>query len=118
MGRDIKILVSFEKEYRAYQGTIAVSIGILRPHAEVEIAEPEALEEEVVRLRPEVVISSRPRTDSSGGVAAWVELSVDPTRPTKICVGGQYAEMVNPTLERLLAVIDELEQLEQTNGDN
>ena len=47
---------------------------------------------------------------------AWVELSVDPTRPSKICVGGRYSESTNPTLEVLLAVIDEVEELIQTNN--
>jgi hypothetical protein len=39
----VRILVSFEPAYRAYQGVIAASIRILRPHAQVETAELDAL---------------------------------------------------------------------------
>ena len=74
-----------------------------------------ALAEAVERFDPELVICSRPNTVDPGGRMAWVELSVDPTRPSKICVGGRYSESTNPTLEVLLAVIDEVEELIQTN---
>jgi hypothetical protein len=53
-----------------------------------------------------------------GGRIAWVELSIDPTRPTKIHVGEQYSEMLNPTLDKLLAVIDELDHAAVTNANN
>jgi hypothetical protein len=47
---------------------------------------------------------------------AWVELSIDSTRVTKVCLGGRYSEVTNPTLEVLLAVIDEVEELIRTNN--
>jgi hypothetical protein len=111
----MRILVSFEPAYLAYQGVIAASIRILRPHTEVEIATLDALGEEVERFDPELVICSQPNTVDPGGRSAWVELSVDPTSPSKVCVGGRYSESTNPTLEVLLAVIDEVEELIQTN---
>jgi hypothetical protein len=42
--------------------------------------------------------------------------SLDSTRPSKVCVGGRYAESTNPTLEVLLAVIDEVKELITTNN--
>jgi hypothetical protein len=51
-----------------------------------------------------------------GGRIAWVELSLESTRPSKVCVGGRYSESINPTLEVLLAVIDEVEELTRTNN--
>jgi hypothetical protein len=42
---------------------------------------------------------------------------VDLLRPTKICVGGSYSERINPTLEVLLTVIDEVEELIRMNED-
>jgi hypothetical protein len=115
---EIKILVAFEDEYRAYRGTLAAAIRILYSHAEVEVVEPETLEEEVKRFKPEMVISSRPRIASSNSVSAWVELSLDYARPTKLHVGRRYSEVVNPTIEELFAIIDELEQLTATDCDN
>lgn len=113
----IRILVAFESEYLAYQDVIATCIRILRPHAEVKDATLDALGEEVERFDPELVFCSRPNTVDPGGRIAWVELSIDATRPSKVCVGGRYLEVTNPTLEVLLAVIAEVEELVQTNND-
>ncbi len=70
------------------------------------------------RFDPQVVISSQPRIASADGVSAWIELSVDSTRPTKIHAGGRCSEMSNPTLDKLLTVVDELEHPGRTNADN
>jgi hypothetical protein len=63
-------------------------------------------------------ISSQPRIPNQDGVSAWIELSVDPSRPTKIHAHGQYSETYNPTLNKVLVVIDELEHRGRTNADN
>jgi hypothetical protein len=112
----MRILVSFEPAYLAYQGVLAASIRILRPHAEVETITLDALGEEVERFDPELVICSRPNTVDPGGRIAWVEISIESTRPSKVCVGGRYSEPTNPTLEVLVAVIDEVEKLTRTNN--
>jgi hypothetical protein len=95
---------------------IASAIRVLRPHAEVQTTTLDALGEAVERFDPELVICSRPNTVDPGGRIAWVELSVDPTRPSKVCVGGRYTESTNLTLEVLLSVIDEVEELVRTNN--
>ena len=69
----------------------------------------DTLEEAVERFEPELVICSRPNFVDPGGRIAWVELSIDSTRASKVCVGGRYSESTNPTLEVLLTVIDEVE---------
>jgi hypothetical protein len=111
------MLVAFEEDYRAYRDVLAAAIRILRPQAEVENASLESLGERIEHFDPELVVCSRPNTVDPGGRIAWVELSIDPTRPSKVCVGGRYSESTNPTLEVLLAVIDEVEELIQTNTD-
>jgi hypothetical protein len=95
---------------------IASAIRVLRPHDEVQTTTLDALGEAVERFDPELVICSRPNTVDPGGRMAWVELPVDPTRPSKVCVGGRYSESTNPALEALLAVIDEVEELIQMNN--
>ena len=112
----MRILVAFDPEYQTYQGVIAASVRILRPHAEVKTATLDRLGDEVKRFDPELVICSRPNTVDPGGKIAWVELSVLTTRPSKICVDGRYSESINPTLEILLSVIDEVEELKRTDG--
>jgi hypothetical protein len=77
----------------------------------VETVGLEALGEKVDRFDPQVVISSLSRTAGSDSVSAWIELSIDPARPTKIHTGERCSEMLNPTLDKMLAVIDELDRL-------
>jgi hypothetical protein len=78
----------------------------------------DTLGEAVERFDPELVICSRPNIVDPGGRIAWVELSIDSTRSSKVCVGGRYSESTNPTLEVLLTVIDEVEELIQTNDNH
>jgi hypothetical protein len=110
-------LVAFEDEYRAFREVIAASIRVLRPRTQVEIAELDALAEEVERFDPHLVFCSQPNTVDPGGRPAWVEIPIDPTRPTRVCIGGRYSEQTNPTLEVLLGIVDEVEeQLARTEG--
>jgi hypothetical protein len=109
------VLVALEKDFRAYQDTLATAIWVLRPHAEVETASLEALPERLERFDPELVICGGHEAVDSGGRPAWVELSMDPLQPTRIWVGERYSERTNPTVDVLLAVIDEVEELIQTN---
>ena len=97
---------------------IAAAIRVLRPHAEVETATLEALGEEVERFDPELVICTQPNTVDAGGRIAWVELSIDPTQPSKVCIGGRHSEWTNPTVDVLLAVIDEVEEFTRTDDHN
>ena len=108
-GADIRILVALEDDYRAYREVIAASIRILRPHAEVETAALEALEGELERFDPQVVICGGHEDVEVDSRPAWIELSLDPTQPTKISVGARYLERINPGVEALVEVIDELE---------
>jgi len=100
-----------EEDYRAYREVIAVGIHALRPHTEVASVRLEELEEAMARLDPDVVISSMATRAGSRERLAWVELSLDPDRPSMICVGGRYSERSNPGLDVLLKVVDEAEQL-------
>lgn len=113
----MRILVAMEDEYRIYRDMIAAAILILRPRAEVETTGLDALGEQVTRFDPQVVVCSRPNTMDQGDKLAWVQLPLDPTRSTKVCVGGRHSELTSPTLEVLLGVIEETEKLVQTKGD-
>ena len=108
---DIRILVALEDEYRAYREVIAVGINALRPHTEVTSVGLTELEVELARLDPDVVISSVAAKAGFGERLAWVELSLEPARPSMVCVGGRYSERINPDLEALLEVVDEAERL-------
>src|SRR5215213_9333682 len=112
----MRILVSFEPAYHAYQGVIAASIQVLRPHTEVETTTPETLGETIERLDPEIVICNRPNTVDPNGRVAWVELSLDSIRPSKICLGGRHVESTNPTLKFFLKLIHHIHNIINTHN--
>ena len=99
--------MALEDDYRAYRETIAAALRVLRPSAEVKSTTIEALEEDLERFDPQVVICGYEGVEPDDR-AAWVDLSLDPTRPTKISVGGSSLELTNPRVEDLLEVIDKL----------
>ncbi len=108
---DLRILVALEDDYRAYREVIAAALQVLRPHVEVATTGLDTLKEEVTRLDPHVVVSELPATAGSGDRLAWVQLSLDPTRPTKLWLDESYLERKNPTLEVLLEAVDEAGRL-------
>ena len=108
----MRILVCLENDYRTYREVIAAGIQILRPHTEVVTAELDVLKEEVQHFDPHLVICSLPATACNGDIFCWVQLSLkSSTEPSVVCVDGRYSEHDNPTLEELLGVLDEVEQL-------
>jgi hypothetical protein len=113
---EIKIIIAFEDEFRAYQSTLAATIRLLRPDAEVVTAEPEKISGVAKRFGPDIVIGSRCKDADLEGVPAWIELSLDPAQVTKVNVDGEYSEMANPTLDKLLAIIEEVAHLTQTSN--
>ncbi len=102
------MLVAIEDDYRVYRETIAAGLRILRPHAEVKDAPLEALEEELERFDPQVVICGGHADVEPDDRLIWIELSLDPTQPTKISIYGRHLERTNPTVEELLKAIDEV----------
>ena len=108
----MRILVCLENDYRTYREVIAACIQILRPHAEVVTAQLDVLEEKVRRFDPHLVICSLPATAGYGDILCWVELPLESSiQPTVVCIDGRYSEHDNPTLEKLLRVLEEVEQL-------
>ena len=103
------MLVAIEDDYRIYRETIAAGLRILRPHAEVKDAPLEALEKELERFDPQVVICSSHKDPEPNGGRTWITLSLDPTQPTRISAGGRYLERINPTVGELLEIIGESE---------
>ena len=65
------------------------------------------------RFGPDIVRGSRSEDGDLEDVRAWIELAVDPARSTKVRVDGQYSEVVNPTLDKLLVIIEEVAQLKR-----
>ena len=98
--------MALEDDYRVYREMIAAGLRILRPGAEAESSTMEALEEELEGFDPQVVICDGLADVEPDDRLVWIELSLDPTQPTKISIYGRHLERTNPTVEELLEVID------------
>jgi hypothetical protein len=97
-----RILVA--NELTSYRETIAMVIRELHPHVEVFEADPETLDMEVARLRPDLVICSRITSLVRDVVPNWVELYPDCEPFSTLCIGGERRAMEDVQLSDLLAV--------------
>ena len=98
-------------EPRSYGQVIGNAIQKLRPHLDVVVVEPENLVSEAEVLHPELLFSHLQDPEMpTGEVGAWVELSVEPDRPSTACVDGRLKELTNLNLNGVLALVDEAER--------
>ena len=108
----MRVLVAFDEEYGVYGQTIAEAIGRSRPGVQAQAIDWEALEEVVHQRDPHLVICNPPVPENPISTReAWVELSLDTERPSRVRLGEQRWETLNPSLEELLSVVDEVEKL-------
>ena len=106
------MLVAFDEAYHVYAEFIADAIQRSRPALKAQAIERVALEEVVHRWDPHLLICSPPvPLNPSSTREAWVELSLDPERLSRVRLGEQRWEPLNPSLEELLWVVDEAEKL-------
>lgn len=108
-----RVLVALEDEYRAYREVLAVGVESMRPGAQVATTLPALIEEEVARFDPQVIICGSSAVADPGNVTTWIGLSTDPSLPTVVRLGGRRFEQSNPTLDALVAIIDETGRLEE-----
>jgi hypothetical protein len=114
----MRILLSFEKEYRLYMEAMAAALREFRSDVEVALVNGEELETEVERFDPQLVITSPPVPDNpvDNGLAR-IELSPDPQQPSRFRIGERRWERTNPTLGEILPVVDEIKKLYRTSRD-
>ena len=105
----MRILMAIEP--RSYREGIGEAIRGLRPHLEVAIVEPDALEPEIARLDPELVICSRPRIAVANGRPAWMEFRPYAQPAARIHIGARHFELEEVELEDFLSVVDEVGRL-------
>ena len=105
----MRILIAIEP--RSYGQVIGNAIQKLRPHLEVVVVEPEDLVFEAEYLRPQLLFSHFPGSEMPvNEVGAWVELSVEPNRPSVASVNGQLQELADLDLNGLLSIVDKAEK--------
>ncbi len=107
----MRILLAFEEDYRSYREVIAATIRVLRPHVEVSTTDPEGLEREVARLRPQLIVSCRPKATFRPPTMAWIKVASDkPTQPSEVWFGQDRWETVDPVIKTITQTIDSIEQ--------
>lgn len=107
----MRVLMAVEDEHHAYLDAIAGAIQAQRPHLDLAVAGLGALEKESSRRVSQMVICSQLPSTVPRNWLAWVELSLDPGQPSKMCVGQRCSKMCNPTLDDLISVVDEAEEM-------
>ena len=101
-----KVRVLMANEPRSYREAIALALEAARPYAEVLTAEPEALDDEVKRLGPRLVICSRVTAFVQAEVPVWVELYSDHESNSTVSFGGKRSTVVGMDLEDLIHVFE------------
>ena len=108
----MRVLVALGEEHRAYREVVAAGIRIMRPRVDVATSTPTELEGEIGRFDPHVVVCVAPSpVADTAGRPAWVTLELRLGRAAKVRVGSRRRELPDPTLEDLLRVVEEAEEL-------
>ena len=107
----MRILISYEQSYHVYSDALERAMSGLHPDAEVAACTLAEIGDQVESFDPHLVVSSCPNTVDPGGRAAWYRLSPEPDEPSEACLGGRRRRRLNPPLEDLLSLIDEVEAL-------
>jgi hypothetical protein len=94
----------------AYREAITDVLRELRPHIEFDVVEPEALDGEVARLRPHLVVCSK-ITAVMSTLLAWVMLYPEGENRAVISTSGEQVLVDNVGFEDLLSIIDQVEVL-------
>ena len=106
----MRVLLAYEDTHRAYRLVICQAIKAERPHLEVRSAGVGMIGKELTRFEPHVVICSRSSRDYPGSRAAWLELPVEPSQWSDVCLGGDHEKDLNPGISKVLSFLDEVEE--------
>src|ERR671933_535646 len=93
-------------ELRSYREAIAQALEKLRPEIEVHETEPENVNREVARLRPDFVVCSQVTHVVESCVPIWVELYPDYEAHSKVSIWGEITTVEDIQLPDLLKVLD------------
>jgi hypothetical protein len=109
---EMKILLAFQHKHTTHMDAVQSSIRRHHPQSEVLAIDLEALEEEIDRFKPHLLVCEPPVSDNLGNkVPAFIELSIEPSQLSRFCVGRRRWESLNPGIEELMAVVAATEKL-------
>lgn len=103
----VRVLIAIEDRHRVYREAIGEYLRRARPRLEVRLVSSRALNRELRRFGPQIVVYGGPPVPIPDLMPCWVELSLDPSVATVFRTGRVSREVLNPSVKHLLAVIDE-----------
>ena len=77
----------------------------------MRIASPDALDREAERFEPHLVVCNEASQKVRGAVISWVEILIHDSLDANISVGGQDLRVEDITIDYLLGMVDETEEL-------
>jgi hypothetical protein len=113
----MRLLIAYEDSHNVYSEAIEKAIGASRPHLQIKAVRISELEAQIEHFEPHMVLCERPKPARSGGTGAWVKHSYEPSEASEVCLDGRRWELENPSLEKLLEIIDETEELVRSGRD-
>ena len=111
---DMRILLA--NQPRLYREVIGDAFYALRPQHDVVTVAPEHLDDEVVRLAPQLVFCSQLTLAVQVHPLAWVMLYPEGKPHAVICLSGRCRTVADLELSDLLAIIDRTERMAQLHG--
>ena len=108
---NLRVLVAFEDEYRAYRGAISTAVQDLRPRVCVEASGTDTLPRELARFEPQAVICTLPEGPETDDRIAWIELPLEPDRTARARLAHRRFDLANPALQTILEIIDDAQSL-------
>ena len=114
----MRVLFAMQEDYRVYREVMAASLRAIRPCLEVASADPTEFEERFESFKPQVVICGGQGFVRREWPIAWVDLAFDSVVPlqrsARIWVDGSCREVLNPSFEDLISLINEGDLLSRT----
>jgi hypothetical protein len=101
--------VLMANELASYRQTIALVLRELRPEVEVIETDVGTLNQQVLRMSPDLVICSRITSLVRDRVPNWVELYPECRPLSTFCIGGESTTVDDVQLSDLLSLIDCME---------
>jgi hypothetical protein len=99
---------------RMYRETLALSVHRHHPDLEVRIVPPEALTEETRGFRPHLLVRNANdgvEPEVLAGIPYWIEVLYNDSMNARISADGHVTEIRDITMDDLLKLVDEKEEL-------
>ena len=113
-----KMRALIANEPRTYREALAEALRRFRPRLEVNAVEPDALDAEVGRFHPHLVVCSRDCAAAKNGTLTWVTLYPDGENLAEIVTIGGRAMIVGIRFCDLLSVVDGTEFVRRSSQED